>query len=170
MSHILVEQLQLARQKWTEGLEGVSQEEGFKRFGQMNSIGWMVGHLASFEQLAWLELAQGKTVSKAVKVCRFGQPASTPPLDEMVAAWHEITAEADAYLDTLTDKELASYLYWKGKPLRENIGTIGTFIWRQTWHYWYHLGEMQAIRQMLGHKELPAFVGSIPPEIHFSLE
>ena len=166
MAHILVEQLQLARQKWTEGLDGVSQEEGFKRFGQMNSIGWMVGHLASFEQFLWLEMAQGKTVSKAVKACRFGQPASTPPLDEMTADWHEIVAIADAYLDRLTDEELASTLSWKGKPLHENIGT---FILRQTWHYWYHLGEMQSIRQMLGHQDLPGFVGSLPPDVGFSL-
>jgi hypothetical protein len=26
---------------------------------------------------------------------------------------------------------------------------------------WYHLGESQAIRQMLGHRDLPAFVGNI---------
>lgn len=167
MAHQLVKQLRLARQKCMEGFEGVSQEEGFERLGQMNSIGWMVGHLASFEQFAWLEIAQGQTVSEAVKACRFGQPASTPPLDEMTAAWNEIVAMADAYLDTLTDEELASTLSWKGKPLHENIGT---FILRQTWHYWYHLGEMQSIRQMLGHQELPGFVGSLPPHVGFSLE
>lgn len=167
MAHIFVEQLRLGRQKWMEGLDGVSQEEGFKRFGQMNSIGWMVGHLASFEQFAWLELVQGQTVSETVKACRFGQPASTPPLDEMVAAWHQITDAAEPYLDSLTNEQLASHLSSGGKAMRENIGTL---IWRQTWHYWYHLGEMQAIRQMLGHKDLPPFVGAIPPEIHFSLE
>lgn len=164
MAHRVVEQLRFARQKWMEGLDGVSQEEGFKRFGQMNSIGWMVAHLAAFEQFAWVEMAQGKTLSEAVKACRFGQPASTPPLDEMVAAFNEITAAADPYLDTLTDKELASHLSWKGKAMGENIGTL---IWRLTWHYWYHLGEMQAIRQMLGHQDLPQFVGSMPPEIGY---
>jgi hypothetical protein len=32
---------------------------------------------------------------------------------------------------------------------------------RVTYHYWFHLGESQAIRQMLGHRDLPAFVGDI---------
>lgn len=30
---------------------------------------------------------------------------------------------------------------------------------RQTWHYWYHLGESQAVRQLLGHTDLPGYVG-----------
>jgi hypothetical protein len=32
---------------------------------------------------------------------------------------------------------------------------------RVTYHYWYHTGESQAIRQLLGHKNLPEFVGAI---------
>ena len=167
MAHIVVEQLRLARQKWMEGLDGVSQAEGFKRLGQMNSIGWMVGHLASFEQFAWLEIAQGQVISEAVKACRFGQPPSTPPLDEMVAAWHQIIEASNPYLDSLTNEQLVRHLSWRGQALPDNIGTL---IWRFTWHYWYHLGEMQAIRQMLGHKDLPQFVGSIPANVGFSLE
>ncbi len=29
------------------------------------------------------------------------------------------------------------------------------------YHYWYHLGEAHAIRQMLGHTGLPQFVGDM---------
>jgi hypothetical protein len=29
------------------------------------------------------------------------------------------------------------------------------------YHYWYHIGESQAVRQMLGHTGLPEFVGNI---------
>ncbi len=32
------------------------------------------------------------------------------------------------------------------------------------WKAWYHLGESQAIRQMLGHTHLPIFVGAIHDE------
>jgi hypothetical protein len=28
-------------------------------------------------------------------------------------------------------------------------------------HYWYHIGESMAIRQLLGHTGLPDFVGDI---------
>jgi len=44
----------------------------------------------------------------------------------------------------------------KGKELPANIGTMLT---RVTYHYFYHIGEMQAIRQMLGHKDLPTYIG-----------
>src|SRR5881398_2569893 len=37
--------------------------------------------------------------------------------------------------------------------------TPGTKLHRTTYHYWFHLGESQAIRQMLGHTKLPDFVG-----------
>jgi len=30
-----------------------------------------------------------------------------------------------------------------------------------TYHYWYHLGEAMAARQILGHSQLPDFVGDI---------
>ena len=45
-------------------------------------------------------------------------------------------------------------------PLDPGQGeTNGTLILRVTWHYWFHLGEGQAIRQLLGHTGLPDFVG-----------
>jgi hypothetical protein len=32
---------------------------------------------------------------------------------------------------------------------------------RNIYHYWYHTGEAAAVRQMLGHSDLPQFVGDI---------
>jgi hypothetical protein len=34
-------------------------------------------------------------------------------------------------------------------------------------HYWFHMGESQAIRQMLGHTNLPQFVGDIGEKAPF---
>jgi hypothetical protein len=34
----------------------------------------------------------------------------------------------------------------------------------QSHHYWYHIGENMAIRQELGHRDLPEFVGDIDTE------
>jgi hypothetical protein len=45
-----------------------------------------------------------------------------------------------------------------GKPVDENVGTL---LMRNIYHYWYHTGEAAAVRQMLGHKDLPQFVGDI---------
>jgi hypothetical protein len=39
--------------------------------------------------------------------------------------------------------------------------TLGSAMLRMTYHYWYHTGEIQAIRQMLGHADLPQYVGDL---------
>lgn len=158
MPHPLVTQLRFTRGEFLRGLEGVTGEEAARRFEPMNSIAWMVGHLGWHEQLLWLERAQGKTVATVVKRCGFGAPASNPPLAEMVAAWQAITKAADPYLDALTpDVLLTAY----ERDPRRPPESVGTSLRRLTYHYWYHLGESQAVRQLLGHRNLPSFVGDI---------
>jgi hypothetical protein len=76
----------------------------------------------------------------------------------MWATWRDVTTAADRYLDTLTIDTLQSHLEWKGEPWRESIGTM---LLRNIYHYWFHTGEAHAIRQMLGHTDLPEFVGDI---------
>jgi hypothetical protein len=156
MSHPLVDQLRFTRSEWVRGLEGVTAEEATRRFEPMNSIAWIIGHLAWQEQAYWLQRAQGRTVSTLAERCANGAPASTPPLAEVWAAWREVTAAADAYLDGLTSEALQ--VKWEREPTTE---TAGTKLLRTTYHYWYHLGEAQAIRQLLGHTNLPSFVGDI---------
>jgi hypothetical protein len=63
----------------------------------------------------------------------------------------------------LTTERLLTHLEWKGEPLRESIGTM---LRRNTYHYWYHLGEAHAIRQMLGHGDLPQFVGDMSEAVY----
>ena len=156
MSHPLVDQLRFTRSEWVRGLEGVTAEEAARRFEPMNSIAWIIGHLAWQEQAYWLQRAQGRTVSALAERCGNGQPASTPPLAEAWAAWREVTAAADAYLDSLTIDSLQTR--WEREPTSE---TPGTKLLRTTYHYWFHLGEGMAVRQQLGHVDLPQFVGDI---------
>jgi hypothetical protein len=80
--------------------------------------------------------------------------------------WHVITSAADTYLDTLAPETMGAHFEWKGKPISEDIGTI---LLRNIYHYWFHLGEAHAIRQMLGHTGLPQFVGDMSVVRH-SLE
>ena len=158
MPHPLVIQLRFTRSEFLRGLDGISPEEAARRFGSINPIAWMVGHLAWHEQILWLERAQGKTVAPSVKECRFGGPPSTPALADMLAAWREVTAAADPYLDALSSSALLGY--WE-KDGRRHPESVGTSLRRLTYHYWFHLGESQAVRQMLGHANLPQFVGEI---------
>jgi DinB family protein len=167
MAHPLVEQLRFTRSEWLRGLESVTAEEAAQRFEPINSIAWMVGHLAWQEQRYWLQAAQGKTLVESVIACGFGQPPSNPPLDDMWRAWRTITIAADSYLDTLTSEMLEIHYVINGQPVPESPGTL---LRRTTYHYWYHLGESQAVRQLLGHKELPWFVGSIGSEAPYRRE
>jgi hypothetical protein len=157
--HPLVTQLRFARSEFQRCLDGVSAEEAIRRFEPMNCISWIVGHLAGQEHYLWVEGAQGKNLAPGLySLVGYGQPPSTPPLDEMWAVWHAITCSADPFLDTLTDEQLSTHLIRNGKPMREDVGTS---LLRNVWHYWFHLGEAHAIRQMLGHRDLPQFVGNM---------
>ena len=159
MAHQLVEHLWFAREKWLTGYENLSNSDAIKRHGDANSPSWMIGHLAFFEQLTWCELAQNKTIYPELKKYGFGQPATTPSLDDVLPLWHGIMAESDKYLSTLTATEMTQFLKFpNGQKFWDDIGTT---ILRHTWHYWYHLGEMQALRSGLGHKNLGPYIGNI---------
>ena len=138
MPHPLVTQLRFTRSEFRRGLARVTAEEAARRFGPINPIAWMIGHLAWQEQLFWLERAQGKTVVPEVKQFGFGKPLTVPPLDEAWAWWRKVTAAADPYLDTLGRAALT------GKWPRARSETRGTKLHRTTYHYWFHLGESQA--------------------------
>jgi len=162
--HPLVTQLRFARSELLRCLEGVSEEEACHRFEPMNCISWIVGHLADQEHAYWVRWAQGRNLAPGLhKLVGYGKPASRPPLDEMWAVWHTVTHAADEFLDTLTTEKLQTHLEWKGKPLGESIGTL---LYRNTYHYWYHMGEAHATRQLLGHPDLPQFVGDMSQALY----
>jgi hypothetical protein len=98
-THPLIFQLRLTRSEFVRCLEGVSDEDACRHLGPMNCISW-------------------------TKRVGYGQPPSTPPLDEMWSVWHTITRAADKFLDTLTTEKLQDYLTWQSKPLRESIGAL----------------------------------------------
>ena len=157
--HLLVAQLRFARSEFVRGLEGVSEAEAVRRLMPMNCISWMVGHLANQEHRYWVIFAQQKNVVPDLyEQVGYGKPASTPPLAGMWADWRKVTAAADAYLEGLTPEILQSYLLRDGEPVDESVGTL---LLRNIYHYWYHTGEAAAVRQMLGHTNLPEFVGEI---------
>ena len=157
--HPLVTQLRLARSELVRCLEGVSEEDARRRLGPANCISWIVGHLADQEHNYWVVRAQGQNLAPGLnKLVGYGQPASTPSLAEMWAAWQTITCAADRFLDTLTGERLSTHLGREGKPMVEDIGTM---LLRNIYHYWFHTGEAHAIRQQLGHRDLPEFVGDM---------
>lgn len=157
MTHPLVSQLYFTRSEWQRAFAGISEEESVQRFEPMNCLSWLIGHLAWQEQSYWLERAQGQTLVPELANYGFGQPSSTPPLAEMWSAWNTVTKAANLYLETLTSTELGRI--FPNQTRRQE--TIGTMLYRMIYHYWYHLGESQAIRQLLGHQGVGGFVGNM---------
>ncbi len=81
--------------------------------------------------------------------------------------WKKITRDSSSYLESLDTTMLRAELLKKGKPIGQ---TLGSAMHRITYHYWYHIGEIQAIRQMLGHHNLPVYVGSIEKQAPYTPE
>ncbi len=159
MTHPLVTQLRFTRSELHRALDSVSDADARRRLEPMNCISWMIGHLANQEHYYWVQLAQGKTAVPGLNdLVGYGKPASTPPLADMWSAWHTVTQAADPYLDTLTPEVLQTHFEKNGKPVPESIGTM---LQRVIYHYWYHIGEALAVRQLLGHSDLPEFVGDL---------
>jgi hypothetical protein len=167
MAHPRVDQLRFARSEWVRGLRGLTEADAQRRLEPMNSISWMVGHLAWHERLISMERGQGLRVEPSLDLVANGAPASTPPLADMWAVWRRVTTAADAYLDALTTAELLLGLPHDG---RAEPPSAGSQLQRITYHYWSHIGEASAVRQILGHKRLAQFVGPIEARAPYRAE
>ncbi len=162
MAHPLALQLRFTRSEFKRGLAGLSEAEAARRFLPMNCISWNVGHLAWQEQRYFLFYAQGQMPFPEInKQFAYGAPASTPCLDDMLSAWGTITQAVDPWLDALTSAKLLGHVVRDGKTTEYIFGSL---LQRVIYHYWYHCGENQAIRQMLGQRDLPEYVGDIDSE------
>jgi len=159
MVHPLVEQLRFTRSEWLRGLDAVSEEDAARHIAPMNCVSWIVGHLAWHEQRYWLQRAQGKVLFPELDTnYASGAPMSTPSLSETLRMWQEVTQSSESYLDSLANALLQKDLLLEDRPVGQSIGSA---MRRLTYHYWYHIGEIQAIRQMIGHAGLPDYVGDI---------
>jgi hypothetical protein len=169
MTHPLVLQLRFTRSEFKRAIRGLTNEEASKRFMPMNCISWNVGHLTWQEQRYFLYYGQGQLPLQGIdKLFASGAPASTPALSEMLVAWDTITKAADPWLDTLTSQTLEQHVTRKdGKPASYIFGSL---LQRVIYHYWYHIGENMAIRQMLGQTHLPQFVGNIDDKAPYIAE
>lgn len=167
MPHPLVLQLRFTRSEFQRALKDVTDEEARRRFEPMNCISWNIGHLAWQEQRYWLRYAQGQMLLPEVnKLFANRAPACTPALDEVWQAWHAITEATDPWLDTLTMESLQEVV---PKGFRPDL-SYGSLLLRVIYHYWYHIGESMAIRQLLGHTKLPQFVGDLDGKAPYRAE
>lgn len=157
MPHPLVLQLRFTRAELLRALEGVSDADAQRRLMPMNCISWTVGHLAWQEQRYFLTFAQGQLPAPELNTqFAYGAPACAPTLAEARAVWEMVTAAADSWLE---QADSAALLSEYSGPNRST--SYGNLLQRVIYHYWYHIGEIMAARQLLGHGALPDFVGDL---------
>jgi uncharacterized damage-inducible protein DinB len=167
MAHPRVEQVRFARAEWLRGLEGLSEADAAIRLEPMNSISWMVGHMAWHERLCWMRRARGLKVEPELDALATGRPASIPSYAAMQAAWERIVVDADRFLEGLTTEDLERPLAHDPRPEAPPAGSQLQYV---TYHYWAHIGEVSAVRQLLGHTGLAEYVGDFTPEAHYRRE
>ena len=168
MIHPLVAQLRFTRSEFRRGLVGLTEAEARQRFLPMNCISWNVGHLAWQEQRYFVYFAQSQLPMPQLNdLFAYGAPATTPSLNEMRVAWQRVIGFADLWLGIVTTETLQERVVIDGQPTNYRFGSL---LQRVIYHYWYHTGENLAIRQMLGHTDLPEFVGDIDGEAPYRPE
>ena len=156
MAHPIVDQLRFARSEFRRGLKGIPDADGARRLEPVNSIGWIVAHMAWHEQRYYLTRLAGETPVPALnEIAANGGPPTTPSLRAMLKAWTTVMDAVDPHLDALGEAAMEADL--PGSPPRR----MGSSILRVTYHYWFHTGEILAIRQLLNHPRRPEFVGDI---------
>lgn len=165
MPHPLVHQLRFTRAELLRALDGVSEDDAQRRLLPMNCISWTVGHLAWQEQRYFLIFAQGRALAPELNTqFAYGAPACAPPFAETLATWRAVTGAADQWLEQATTEGL---LRTYTTPDGAWSTSYGNLLQRVIYHYWYHIGEVMAVRQQLGHPNLPDFVGDLDEEAPF---
>ncbi|NOK62018.1 MAG: DinB family protein [Chloroflexi bacterium AL-W] len=94
----LVVQLRFARNEFVRCLTDVTETDGTQRPPNMNSLSWIVGHLAEHEQHFYVIAAQGQTERDDLiaLVGADSQPIS-PSFTAMWDIWKAVTAAADRF-------------------------------------------------------------------------
>ena len=168
MAHPLVDQLRFTRSEFMRGLEGLSEADAARRLPPLNCISWNVGHLAWQEQQCFLYGGRKQILLPDLNTdYAYGAPACAPGLGTVLTAWRTITAAVDPWLDTLTAADMLQII---DRGADSGKYMLGSLMQRVIYHYWYHNGENLAIRQALGHSNLPEFVGDIDMAAPFRAE
>lgn len=156
-AHHLVRYLQHVRRELRRALEGMAVADLERHLGGMNSVAWMVGHLAWQEQSYWLT-GRGEPDASRLDLKAFGRtrPEAMPTFEALFEAWEKVTTAADKWLLALGEPELRTHLTGRRMFDEENVGTLLT---RVIGHYYLHIGQITAIRKWLDYP-VPPFVGS----------
>lgn len=155
--------LELARfalSEFERGLDGLTDEDARTRMTkadgtEMNAISWNVGHIARhwFRVAAYARQEQPPAGLEPYTSGPAADP-TPPPLSNVLT----LLEDAKTSIDWIREANDALLSATRGSDRHgENVGTA---LMRAVLHTWFHAGEINAVRQMLGHPPI-GFVGGM---------
>ncbi len=146
--HTPVQMLYLSRKEFERNLEGLTDEDARNRIEPMNCISWIIGHVACQHRAFFVDWPAGSMTDARYQPYGWGMRPSEPPLDEVLTLWQDVCRDSAEWLEAATKDSLQGIC-------REPLGngeSWGTLLVRCIFHTWFHLGEINSIRQILGHR------------------
>ena len=167
-----IELARFALSEFQRGLEGLTDEEARSRTKkadgtEMNAISWTIGHVSAH----WLGVATyARGDQPSTGAFRFFGPAADPTPLSLDQA-RKVIAEAVESIRWLERADDALFATVREDHPGSQGGkeSVGTALARVTLHTWFHTGEINAVRQMLGHPEIP-FVGQLAGNLEWRAE
>jgi uncharacterized damage-inducible protein DinB len=151
--HTLVQMLNLTRKEFERNLEKLTDEDARKHIEPMNCISWIIAHVACQHRAYFVDWPADRVIDARYLPYGYGAPPSEPPLEEVMGLWRDVCKESEAWLQAATKERLQDIC----KNPNAGGESWGTLLARCIFHTWYHMGEINSIRQILGHKP-PQFV------------
>jgi hypothetical protein len=135
--------------EFRRGLDGLTAEEALVRHPKadgtsMNAVSWIVAHIAGHWAAA--QAAALRRESELMNPARDGSP---PPYADALVRLDAATSDLH-WIAVAGDVRMA-------RRVEDRDESAGSFLMRAILHTWFHTGEINAIRQLLGHPEI-AFV------------
>jgi uncharacterized damage-inducible protein DinB len=132
----------------------LSEADAKLRTGNESTFGWTLGHISGGLDRSFSMRAQGKPQHAffAQEPFKFGVPSygTAPDFAGVQKATKEVRAAARAYLEGLTDADLERI---KVPPLgTQPEANLRYLVMRAICHHYFHIGEVAAKRDRLGHK------------------
>lgn len=140
---------------YNRALDGVSEVDVCRRVGSdANSILFVAGHLMN-SRFGLAGVLGDDTPNPWPGMFSRGQAhresAAYPSIDEIRAAWNDVSERFRARLETVTDAELAATSPFEVPAEEQTVLGVIAFL---AMHESYHIGQFSVMRKLLGYESL----------------
>ncbi|MBI4216156.1 MAG: DinB family protein [Chloroflexi bacterium] len=143
-----------SRNEFLRALSGLSEEDCAKKLPGLNTIAWTVGHVARGQDHWFNVMAQGQAPDAWLSEnYAANAPTSNPSLKEALAALKRVNERSQGFLRALAPPDLRQVPTTRsGRTFQDE--DLEALLQRCLMHHWLHLGEIVAIRSILGREPM----------------